>query len=328
MSMNSCCRRILLIGVGSALLLATGFSFAQAFPAKPIRLVVPQAAGSGPDVLARALGEVLSKSLGQPVLVENRPGANGTLAAAYVLSQPADGHTLFLAGVSNMAWNPYLYKSLSHQPSRDFAGVAVIANTPFLTAVSPSLGVKSLAELVQRAKAEPGKISFASAGIGNSTHLAGELLMDRLGIQMQHVPFSGAGGQSAATSLMAGETPVMTSVPAGLVPLALASKVVPLAVTGDRRLAQLPNVSTFRELGINMEVPGWYSIVVRAGTSADAIRRLNADINKALETPTMLERLAQQMLTPMKGEPQEVERLTRRDSEAWAPIINRLGIAQ
>lgn len=323
-------QRLCLLGaiIGASLLLPTELAFAQVFPSKPVKLIVPQAAGSGPDVLARALSEELSRSLGQPVVVENRPGANGTLAAAYLLSQPADAHTLFMAGVSNMAWNPYLYKNLSHQPLRDFAGVAVIANTQFLTAVAPSLGVKSLAELVQKAKAEPGKISFASAGLGNSTHLATELLMERTGIRMQHVPFSGAGGQSAATSLMSGETPLMTSVPVGLVPLALSGKVVPLAVTGERRLSQLPNVPTFRELGIDMEVPGWYSIVTRAGSPSDAIRRLNADISKAIDTPAMQERLAQQMLTPLKGEPQEVERLTRRDSATWGPIINRLGIAQ
>jgi tripartite-type tricarboxylate transporter receptor subunit TctC len=301
---------------------------AQSFPARPIKLVIPQPPGTGPDALARTLGEALAKELGQTTIVENKPGANGTLAASYVISQPADGYTLFLAGVSNMSWNPYLYKKLSYDPLRDFAGVALIGNTPFVTVASPNLGVRSLPDLIKRAKAEPGRISFASAGIGNSTHLATELLMARTGMQMQHVPFSGSGGGNAYTSLLSGETPVMTTVPVDMVPLAKAGKVVPLAVTGEKRLPQLADVPTFKELGIDIAVPGWYSIVVRAGTPAGVIERLNAAINQAIETPQMRERLAMMMLEPIKAPATEVERWTKRDSEAWGPLIGKLGIAQ
>ncbi|MBO9641672.1 MAG: tripartite tricarboxylate transporter substrate binding protein [Pseudacidovorax sp.] len=321
-------RRILLSALAASATLTTELVTAQGFPAKPIKLVVPQPSGSGPDTLARTLADVLQKSMGQSVVVENRPGANGTLAAAYVLAQPADGHTLFLAGVSNMSWNPHLYRWLGHRPERDFTGVAVIANTPFVTVVSPSLGVKSLADLIKMAKADPQRLSFASGGIGNSTHLAGELLKARTGVQMLHVPISGAGGPNALTSVMAGDTPVMTTVPAGVVPLVRTGKVLALAVTGDQRLPQLPDVPTYKELGIEMDVPGWYSIVTRAGAPADAIARLNAEINKALDTSEMKERLAGQMLMAVRSSPADVTRLTRRDSEAWGPFIDRLGIAQ
>lgn len=307
---------------------ATSVTYGQAPSGKQIRLVAPQPAGTGPDVLARTLADELSKILGQSVVVENKTGANGTLAASYVLSQPADGHTLFLAGVSNMAWNPLLYKAMTHVPAKDFAGVAVIANTPFVTAVAPSLGVKTLADLVKKAKAEPGKLSFASSGIGNSTHLATELLMARTGIQMQHVPFGGTGGPSAMTSVISGETPVITTVPVSVVPQVKAGKLTALAVTGERRLSQLPDVPTFAELGIEMEVPGWYSIVTRTGSPSDVIQRLNAALNKAIETPQVMERLNQQMLTPIRSVPSDVERLTARDSAAWGPLIQRLGIAQ
>lgn len=317
----------LLCAIASAYAFAPG-AYAQAFPSKPIRIIVPQAAGSGPDVLARALAEEVAKSIGQPVLVENKPGANGTLSAAYTLSQSADGHTLFMAGVSTLSWNPFLYKNLPYVPTRDFVGVAVIANTQFVTAVAPSLGVKTLPELIRKAKAEPGRISFASAGIGNSTHLSTELLMARTGIQMQHVPFSGAGGQSAATSLMAGETPVMTTVPVGIVPLVRSGRILALAVTGEQRLSQLPETPTFKELGIDLEVPGWYALVARTGTPAEAVQRLNAEINKALDTPQLKERLAQQLLVPVRASANEVERLTKRDADAWGPLIERLGIAQ
>ena len=317
-----------------ATLIVTASSFAgapamaQSFPTRPIKVVVPQPPGSGPDTLARTLADVLRKSLGQNVLVENRPGANGTLAAAYVLSQRADGYTLFLAGVSNMSWNPHLYRTLGHQPARDFTGVAVIADTPFVTVVAPSLGVKTLPELITMAKADPQRLSYASAGIGNSTHLAGELLKSRTGIQMQHVPISGAGGPGALTSVMAGDTPVMTTVPAGVVPLVMTGKLVALAVTGERRLPQLPDVPTFKELGIDMEVPGWYSIVARAGVPDDAVARLNAEINNALDTPEMKDRLAGQMLTAVRSTPADVLKLTERDAAIWGPIIDRLDIAQ
>jgi tripartite-type tricarboxylate transporter receptor subunit TctC len=321
-------RRTALLGLVAAAALSASNAFAQGFPSKPIKIVVPQPSGSGPDTLARTLGDVLSKSLGQSVLVENRPGANGSLAASYVLSQPADGYTLFMAGVSNMAWNPHLYKSLSHQPARDFAGIAVIANTPFVTAVAPSLGIKTLPELIKMAKAEPNRLSYASAGIGNSTHLATELLKSRAGIQMQHVPISGAGGPNALTSVMAGDTPVITTVPVGVVPQVKAGKLIALAVTGDQRLQQLPDVPTFKELGIDMEVPGWYSLVTRTGVPAEVIERLNAEINKALDTAEMKERLNGQMLIGIKSKPADVQLMTKRDSAAWGPIIERLGIAQ
>ena len=321
-------RRPLLLGLVAAAALCATTTFAQGFPAKPIKIVVPQPAGSGPDTLARTLGDVLARSLGQNVVVENRPGANGSLAASYVLAQPADGYTLFLAGVSNMSWNPHLYRSLSHQPARDFAGVAVLANTPFVTAVAPSLGVKTLPELIRLAKAEPNRLSYASAGIGNSTHLATELLKFRTGIQMQHVPISGAGGPSALTSVMAGETPVMTTVPVSVVPQVKAGKLVALAVTGEHRLPQLPDVPTFKELGIDMEVPGWYSLVTRTGAPADAIERLNAEVNKALDSAEMKERLRGQMLSAIHSTAADVQRMTQRDSDAWGPVIERLGIAR
>lgn len=301
---------------------------AQTFPSRTVRLVLPQPAGTGPDALTRALAEELSKDLGQPFVVENRPGANGALAAAYVISQPADAHTVFVAGVSNLAWNPSLYKTLSYSPARDFVGVAMLAESPFITVVSPQLGVRTLAELLARAKAQPGRLDFASAGIGNSTHLATELLMLRTGIALQHVPFGGAAGSSFYISLMQGETPVMTSVASDIVPLSREGRVVPLAVTGDKRLAPLPHVPTFKELGIDMNVPGWYAMVARTGTAPAAIERLNTAVNKALATSRVRDMLAAQFLEPRAGAASEVERLTERDAKTWGPIIDRLEIAK
>ncbi|EKZ95683.1 ABC transporter substrate-binding protein [Cupriavidus sp. HMR-1] len=297
---------------------------AQTFPTKPVRLVVPQAGGTGNDVLARALAEKLSQAWKQPVVVENKPGANGTLAISYVLGQPADGYTLFFAGVSNLSFNPYLYPKLPYQPAKDLTGVAMLANSPFVFVASPSLHVQTLQDFVRLAKARPGEISFASGGIGNSTHLAMELVAERTGITMQHVPFNGTGG---STSLMNGQTPVMMNVVAGVQPFIAGKKLVPLAVTGDRRLAALPSVPTFKELGYDVQVPGWYAIVARAGTPPAVVQQINADINHIQDDPQFKEKLGFQFLDAIKGPPSEVERYMKRDADAWGPVIRRLNIS-
>ncbi|ULX51198.1 ABC transporter substrate-binding protein [Cupriavidus taiwanensis] len=301
-----------------------GIGQAQAFPSKPVRLVVPQAGGTGNDVLARALAEKLSRAWQQPVVVENRPGANGTLAITYVLGQPADGYTLFFAGVSNLSFNPFLYPKLPYDPGRDLTGVAMLANSPFVFVAAPSLKVDSFKDFVQMAKARPDEISFASGGIGNSTHLAMELVAQRTGIRLQHVPFNGTGG---STSLMNGQTPVMMNVVAGVQPFIAGKKLVPLAVTGDKRLQALPSVPTFRELGYDVQVPGWYAIVARSGTPAGVISKVNADINQILEDPQFREKLGFQFLDAIKGPPSEVGRYMKRDADIWGPIIKKLGIA-
>ncbi|MDK3023231.1 tripartite tricarboxylate transporter substrate binding protein [Cupriavidus taiwanensis] len=308
-------------GVAMAL---PGIGQAQAFPAKPVRLVVPQAGGTGNDVLARALAEKLSRAWQQPVVVENKPGANGTLAVSYVLGQPADGYTLFFAGVSNLSFNPFLYPKLPYDPGRDLAGVAMLANSPFVFVAAPSLKVDTFRDFVQMARARPGEISFASGGIGNSTHLAMELVAQRTGIRLQHVPFNGTGGSA---SLMNGQTPVMMNVVAGVQPFITGKKLVPLAVTGDKRLQALPAVPTFRELGYDVQVPGWYAIVARSGTPAAVISKVNADINQILDDPQFREKLGFQFLEAIKGPPSEVERYMKRDADTWGPIIRKLGIS-
>ena len=174
------------------------------------------------------------------------------------------------------------------------------------------------------AKARPGEISFASGGIGNSTHLAMELVAERTGITMQHVPFNGTGG---STSLMNGQTPVMMNVVAGVQPFIAGKKLVPLAVTGDRRLAALPSVPTFKELGYDVQVPGWYAIVARAGTPPAVVQQINADINHIQDDPQFKEKLGFQFLDAIKGPPSEVERYMKRDADAWGPVIRRLNIS-
>lgn len=314
---------------GSALVLslcaAASLSWAQEFPNRPIRLVVNQPPGSGADSLGRSLAEALSKKTGATFIVENKPGANGSIAAKYTINQPADGYTIMMAGVSNLSWNPLIYKDIGFSPLRDLSGVALIANTPFVTAVATSLNVKSFAELVARAKQKPGELNFASAGVGNSTHLATELIAERSGMQLVHVPFNSAG---ATVSLVSGQTPVMTSTPGTLIGLVKGGKIVPLAVTGEQRLETLPDVPTFKELGYNISMPGWYAIVAKAGTPSNVIQWLNATINEAMDTSEMKARLAFHSLQPLKGAPADVGRYIRQDADAMAPLINRLNLSQ
>ncbi|WP_432262264.1 Bug family tripartite tricarboxylate transporter substrate binding protein [Cupriavidus sp. TMH.W2] len=318
-------RQLLAWAAGTAVAMALpGIGQAQAFPSKPVRLVVPQAGGTGNDVLARALAEQLSRAWHQPVVVENKPGANGTLAISYVIGQPADGYTLFFAGVSNLSFNPFLYPKLPYNPGRDLAGVAMLANSPFVFVAAPALKVNTFQDFVRMAKARPGEISFASGGIGNSTHLAMELVAQRTGIRLQHVPFNGTGG---STSLMNGQTPVMMNVLAGVQPFIAGKKLVPLAVTGDKRLPALPAVPTFKELGYDVQVPGWYAIVARSGTPAAVVSKVNADINQILDDPNFQEKLGFQFLEAIKGPPSEVERYMKRDADTWGPIIRKLAIS-
>ncbi|AEI79859.1 hypothetical protein containing twin-arginine translocation pathway signal [Cupriavidus necator N-1] len=318
-------RQLLAWVAGTAVAMALpGIGQAQTFPSKPVRLVVPQAGGTGNDVLARALAEKLSRAWNQPVVVENKPGANGMLAISYVIGQPADGYTLFFAGVSNLSFNPFLYPKLPYNPGRDLTGVAMLANSPFVFVAAPSLKADTFQDFVRMAKARPGEISFASGGIGNSTHLAMELVAQRTEVRLQHVPFNGGGG---STSLMNGQTPVMMNVLAGVQPYIAGKKLVPLAVTGDKRQPALPAVPTFKELGYDVQVPGWYAIVARSGTPAGVIRKVNADINQILDDPQFQEKLAFQFLDAIKGPPSEVERHMKRDADTWGPIIRNLDIS-
>lgn len=296
----------------------------EAFPSKPIKFVIPQAGGSANDVLARTLAEAASKVLKQPVVIENKPGANGIVGLSYMLSQPADGYTWFMAGFSNLAWNPLLYKKISYRNS-DLEGVAIFADTPFVSVTSPSLGVKDFKAFETLIKNNPEKYAYASAGIGNSTHLSTELVKQRTGMQMQHTPFNGAG---ASVSVMNGDTPFMSIPPGGIMALINSQKLIPLAVTGNERLAALPDVPTYKELGYDINVPGWYSVVVRKGVPRETVNKVNAAIHAALKDPEMVKRLEAQSLLPVFSKPEDVMLQAEKISAEWAPIISKLGIQQ
>lgn len=321
-------RRKLLKAALAALVLggmAPGAWADSGWPTRPIRFAIPQAAGSANDVLARTLADQLARELKQPVIVENRPGANGSLAASFLLSQPSDGYAMFMAGVSNLSWNPYLYGNLSYDPARDFEGVAVFADTPFVSIVSPRLGVKSFGQFKELVQKNPGKYTYASAGIGNSTHLATELIKKKVGLQMEHAPFNGAG---STTSVIAGDTPFMTTPPGGISEMLKSGKLVAIAVTGDKRLQAFPEVPTYKELGYDIAVPGWYSIVMKKGTDPQIVKKLNQAINQALQSPEVKARMLAQSLDAVISQPSDVKAYMERDSKGWGILINELGIKQ
>ncbi|WP_191577394.1 Bug family tripartite tricarboxylate transporter substrate binding protein [Achromobacter insolitus] len=312
-------------GVACALL-ASMAAVAADYPARPIKLVVPQAAGGGTDVIGRLWADYLSRQLKTPVVVENRPGANGILASSYVAKQPADGYTVLVSGISYLAFNPHMYKDLPYEPARDFDGISLLVNTPFLLVAGTQTGIRSLDELVQQAKANPGALNFASAGKGNSTHLVVEMLAKRLGMALTHVPYNGAA--AGLTSVMANQTQLMADVLNTGAVQAMAGKVVPLAVVGAKRAASVPDVPTLGELGLaDFPLPGWYALVAPKGTPAPAIDRLNAETRRFFDDPAVKARLQELQLEPLPSAPETVAQWTQRDSATWGPLIRQLGLS-
>lgn len=296
------------------------------WPSRPITLVVPQGPGGGTDVLGRLWADFVGKSMNATVVVENKAGANGVVASTYVAKQPPDGHTVMVAGISYLAFNPFTYKSLSYNPEKDFDGVALLTNTPFLLVSSPASGIKSLSDLAAQAKAKPGQLNFASAGKGNSTHLVTEMLSERLGVKLTHVPYNGAA--KGLTAVMASEVDLMADVLNTAAVQAKAGKVNALAVVGSRRASSVPDVPTLAELGVkDFPLPGWYALVAPAGTPKVAIDRLNAETQKFFADSAVRARLETLQLEPLPGKPEAVKEWMRRDAKIWGPVITRLGIS-
>ena len=290
------------------------------FPTQPIRLVVSQAAGSNTDVVARLMAEPMARKLGQPVVIENRAGANGVIATTFIKQQRPDGHTIALVGVSLLTFNPYLYSSLPYDPARDFTYVAPVSDTPFVLVVGPRSGMATLADLVARAKAQPGQLTFSSAGIGNSTHLATEMLADRTGIQLTHVPY--AGTSQALTAVMTGEVDLMISVLGNALPQIRNRTLVPLAAVAAARSPDLPELPTLIEAGVDAPVmPGWLALIGPAGLPEDVVSLLNAAMRDALADPALLRNMASSNIVPIPGSADDIRARVARDGDVWGQFI-------
>ena len=308
------------------LLVVAGFLVpaAHAFPDKPVRFVVGFTPGGPSDILARALGDKLGTQLGQPVVIENRPGAGGNIAAEAVARSTPDGHTWLLGNNSILATNQALYRRLSYDSAKDFAPVALVANQPNILVVHPGVPVHSVAELVAYAKSQPGKLNYASSGSGAAAHLAAELFKAMTGIDMVHVPYKGA--QPALTDVLAGQGQLMFATSASVLPYIKAGRLRARAVTTPQRSAALPELPTVSESGVpGFEATTWHGVVVPAATPYPVIARLNEEINRALSDPQLRERLNGLGAEVAGGTPQDFAGYIAREIPKWTKVVKDSG---
>ncbi|WP_354683325.1 tripartite tricarboxylate transporter substrate binding protein [Cupriavidus necator] len=311
--------------VSAALMHAVPGSAQEGYPDRPIRLVVPQSAGSGADVVARLLGQKLGQELHQSIVVDNRPGANGIIGASFVAKQPSDGYSLMLAGVSQISFNQHLYASLPYNAQKDFTFVAPVVDTPFVLVVSKASGITSVQSFIEKAKQKTGGLTYGSAGVGNSTHLAMEMIGDKLGIKMTHVAYKGSG--PALTGVIGGEVDAMVSVLGAALPQITGGNVVPLAIVGQKRAKELPNVPTIKEAGVDTPVmPGWYALVGPAGMDPKVVAKLNSAVQAFLADPQVKVKLASLYLDPIAGSADTIKQRALTDSRVWGDFIRKRGI--
>jgi len=301
-------------------------AWAQDYPAKPVRLVVTASPGATSDMLARTMADQLGKSMNASFVVENRPGAGGNIAGDYVAKSPADGYTLLLASVSSHAINPSLYKKMPYDSVKDFSPIIVLASNPNALVVSPASGIRSVAELIQAAKAQPGKLSFSSGGNGTSQHLAGELFKSMTGVELMHVPYKGS--PEALTAVARNDTTMMFPNIPNAMALAKNGSVRMLAVTTKERLPWLPDVPTLHESGLpGFEAVAWFGLVAPAGTPDVVIQRLNAESRKILAMPEVQKQLISQGFDIMGGSPDDFRTFLQSEIEKWGKVVRQSGAA-
>ena len=298
---------------------------AQEYPTRPIKLVIPQAPGSGADLVGRLLADRMSQTLGQPVVIDNKPGANGILASSMVAKEPPDGYTLLLTSVSLVSFNQFLYKHIPYDPIKDFTFIGPVSDASFVLVASDASGIKSWADFVRRAKAKPDTITFASAGTGNSTHLYTEMIARRSGLQLRHVPYKSSG--PALMSVVGGETDVMVSTTAVALPQIKAGKLAVLAQSGNTRSPQLPNVPLLKELTPDVPpLPGWYAVVGPARMDGKIVRKLADAVDRFLADPAMKAKLSEQFLFPIPGTSADIQKRAESEARVWGGLIRDLKI--
>jgi tripartite-type tricarboxylate transporter receptor subunit TctC len=297
---------------------------AQSWPTKPVRIIVSSGAGGTADILARMIGERLSPALGQPVVVENRPGAGGHLGAGLVARAEPDGYTLLMSGSPTHSVGPHLFKRLAYEPMRDVPPVAMVATAPNLLVVNSSLPVKSLDDLVRLAREKPGKLTYSSAGNGTSGHLAAELLKSEARLDMRHVPYKS--GPEAVTGVLTGDVDfIFFTVPA-LLPQVEAGKLRALAITSAARSALVPNVPTVAESGFpGFEVLGWYALFAPRETPAPIVTRLSNEIAGIVRLPDISAKMIQLGAEPRYMNPEELTRFVSIESPKWGQLIRDSG---
>ena len=310
--------------IGALLLCAGALAQAQSYPSKPIHLIVPFPPGGGNDTVARAIAQQISPELGQPVVIDNRPGAGGSVGAELAAKAPPDGYTLFLAGVGSHVVNPNLQKT-AYDPVKDFAPITLIASAPSVLVVNPSVPAKNIAEFTAYARANPGKLNYASNGNGSAAQLAAAMYESMAGVKMVHVPYKGIA--PALTDLLGGEVQLLFGTVVALVPHIQSGRLRALAVTGKKRSALIPDVPTLRESGLpEYEAGSWYGIEAPAGTPRPIIEQLNALIVKALRQPDVAKRMATEGAEVIGSTPEEFGAHIKSELERVGRVVKAAGI--
>jgi tripartite-type tricarboxylate transporter receptor subunit TctC len=313
--MQVLCRALL------ALVLASGgTAFGQDWPNRSIKMYVGFAPGGGTDAVARLIGQKMSESLGQPVIVENRAGATGTIAAEALTHAAPDGYTILMGHVNSNAIAPNLFKKLSYDAVADFTPVTYVGYVPNILVVHPSVPAKSVAELIALAKAQPGRLTYASSGVGSTQHLAGEMFQILTGTQLVHIPYKGSG--QAITDLLAGQVQMNFDTMPPVLPHIQAGKIRALAISTPARLPALPDLPTFNEVGITgFDVTNWYGVFAPAKTPKDIVNRLGLEINKAMNDPATREKLVALGTQLGGGKPEDFEAFLKVELAKYARLV-------
>ena len=313
------------------LAVALAFTFdttalAQTYPNKTIHLVVPFPPGGAADLTTRTIGQKLSESMGQPVVVENKPGANGVLGIDAVAKSPPDGYTILLTDRGSLTVNPWLYQKLPYDPVKDLAPIGIITDGPYVLVANPKLGVSTIKELVELSKAKPGTLTYASFGIGSMAQLNLENFNQKMGTDMLHVPYKGAG--PAAQAAVAGEVGVTVATAPAVQGFIKDGRLKALAVGGDKRMAVLPDVPTTAEAGAGGDVliPTYFALLAPAGTPPAIVAKLNAELKKALADPQVAERLAAAGLVINGGTPEQMAASIKSDLPRFQALVKSIGI--
>jgi tripartite-type tricarboxylate transporter receptor subunit TctC len=308
--------------VGAAAVLPPAAAAASTYPDRPVRLVVGFPPGGAADILGRTAAQQLSERVGQQVVVDNRGGAGGLIATEIAVKANADGYTLLFSSIPHVI-NPHLYKKVSYDAIRDFTPVVQFVSVPLMMASGPSLPAKSVKELIDYAKANPGKINYGSAGSGSSSHLAVELFKSMAGIRMEHIPYKGTG--PLITDMFGGQIGVTIASAVPLAPHVRSGKLRGLAVTGPKRSAAFPELPAIAETVKGYEVVNWFGIFTPAGTPAEVVRRINTELNAALKNPDLVKRLNAQGADAVGGSADGFARVVKADFAKWAKVVKESG---
>ena len=307
-----------------ALLFASAAAFAQPYPSKPVRLIVPFPPASTPDIVGRTLGSTLQEALGQPFVVENRTGAGGNIGTEAVAKAPADGYTLLIGINGPIATNKYLYKALPYDAEKDLAPISLLASAPQMLVVVPELKLESFRAFIEYARANPGRISYASVGSGSASHLTMELLKAEAQIYAVHIPYRGF--PPAVTDMLAGNIHAMFAIIPGVLPHVKAGKMKALAVTSLKRSALAPDVPSVAELGLaQLESLAWIGLLAPAGTPSEVLGKLSAETMRGMRSTETRELLGRQGFDVVAGSPADFQRWIRAESEKWARVIRASG---